>query len=321
MTEPKLTRIEKLRIAGEIAPKIRDAAHGSKKRRIKVTDKTGKIVREIDSLELHKKIRERMGIEFDVVEGPGDKHECIVCGSKFVRRGLRAVCPKCRSQKRCAGWEGTCRSGWPAPPRKAFDSGFVRKRHGGPWRCQRCAARKRSSDLTPEDHKRLSETAKRRSASLTPEQRKRFAEQARDLNRSVTPEQRSERARKMHAARTPERRSEIVRKANAALTPEQRSERARKTHAARTPERRSEIARKANASLTYEQRSKIRRKANAALTPEQRSEIARKRAAAMTPERRSEMARKANAALTYEQRSMARRKAWRTRRRSQRGSS
>lgn len=102
-----LSRAEKLRIASAIAPSIRDAAHKGRKRPIKVVDhETGEVVREIDSLKLNEKLRERAGIEFGVEAGRRPQRvACADCGTFFTVKVMRgshvargvAICARCRN--------------------------------------------------------------------------------------------------------------------------------------------------------------------------------------------------------------------------------
>ena len=117
----------------------------------------------------------------------------------------------------------------------------------------------------------------------------------------LTPEERSERARKMALAITPEHRQETTVKGTiefwASLTPEERFERSRKAMAGLTPEQRRENGLKAASLLTPEQRREKGRKAGrasaAVLTSEERSNNTRRGMLALSPEVRQNMARKA----------------------------
>lgn len=100
MTE--FSRAERLRIAGRIAPIVRDAAYKGRSRVIKVVGRDGAIIRTIDSAELNAKLRERAGIEFDTISPRlATRLACIWCQSVFSaepnrRAGrVRRICPEC----------------------------------------------------------------------------------------------------------------------------------------------------------------------------------------------------------------------------------
>jgi hypothetical protein len=237
-----LSLTEKLRIAGEVAPTLRDIASGERKR-IKTTDPTGRVVRVISRVDLAKMVLERAGIEFDVLPGKRPTHKLCSCGSLLVvppKGKIPEWCAPCLADryrctnvvegKRCEARLRT--SAW-------WDSNVAR-RNGRPRMCRVCRYK------------------------AHPEQR---SEAARKREAAMSPERRSERARKAQSGMTSEQRSAMVRKAQRAWTSEFRSELSRKGKAKMTSERRSAIARIGSAAA---------RKVNSALTPEQRSEMARK---------------------------------------------
>lgn len=204
---PQLTRLDKLRIASYAAPHVRNA----NARPIKVVDKDGKVLREINSRELAEKIHARAGIEFEVqLDAKPIGRRCSACGRPFLSSdGRTKRCVDCRvptkpkserktrlpheplKQAVCVGFDGPCPE-QTATPRIAFQAARVKARNGEPWRCRVCAGRKQTAD--PASRERLSRAG---SAGWT------------------TADQRSEHSRKIHAAQTSEQRSERQRKASA----------------------------------------------------------------------------------------------------------
>ena len=211
----KLTEIEKLRIAGYAAPRVR----GDVGRPIKVVDRDGRVVRHTDSRELAETMHARAGIEFGVhLDAKPLMRSCSVCGRPFLmpkRAGGQPPkrCPGCRTvhkpkgerkkraprapstQTVCAGWDGPCPNE-AKPGRGAFDPCRVTQRNGEPWRCRVCGGRKQAAHAGD----RFSRAGKAGWAG-TPEER---SAHARAIHEAQTPEQRTERQRK--AAETTKRR-------------------------------------------------------------------------------------------------------------------
>lgn len=124
----KLTKVEKLAIAGAVAPTLRGEAP---KRKIKVVGKDGKVVREIDDFELRKNILAAQEIEFSIDP---------------------------TAQKVCAGPRPTIACPWAAPVPKSVS------RSDDAWRCAKCSYEARlerlveriaAGDLSDEDRNTL----------------------------------------------------------------------------------------------------------------------------------------------------------------------
>lgn len=131
MVPENLTLHERLQIAGQTAPALRDAR---RKRPINVVDADGNVLRTIDSVELAKKVHERAGIEFDVQDGERPRlRTCEDCG-RAVRVPSKGPVPKrCQDHSGfpCAGYRGD-----PCPNRKVSPARSVIK--NGEWRCPTC---------------------------------------------------------------------------------------------------------------------------------------------------------------------------------------
>jgi hypothetical protein len=88
----ELSTAERLRIAAAMAPVERAAAHAGRSRPIKVVSAKAmqegriEVVGEVDSLAVTAKLRERVGIEFDIEPGKGRRRiqECIRCKKVFT---------------------------------------------------------------------------------------------------------------------------------------------------------------------------------------------------------------------------------------------
>jgi hypothetical protein len=85
-----LTKLERMRIAGAIAPIARQA----KPRRVHVVDASGAVVATVDASTVSAALRERVGIEFDA--DVSDPNVCSMCGDTATRRRARS-----REQKAC----------------------------------------------------------------------------------------------------------------------------------------------------------------------------------------------------------------------------
>jgi hypothetical protein len=140
--DPKLTTVERIAIGGQLGGIVRGNAKQLTQRKVKVVDAHGNVLRVSDLAEVHKRLRERVGIEFDVHENVRPtKAECH-CGRVFTTRVLLngrtvTVCPNCQNQKVCAGCDGPCPTE-AKPPLSALLSQAIQNRKGAPWRCTRC---------------------------------------------------------------------------------------------------------------------------------------------------------------------------------------
>jgi hypothetical protein len=188
------TKAEKLAIASYAAPRLRDGST----RRIKTTDRDGRVVREIGDADLAAKMLERAGIELDVHRGVARTHKICPCGRVWtpprVGGGVRTpdACPRCRSQAVCVGWDGgPCPDG-SKPNRTSFTPCEMKKRGGGPWQCHRCTMRRTQAERT----RKMIETTRR------PESRAASAERAKAWHASRTPEEEKERLQKIKTSRT-----------------------------------------------------------------------------------------------------------------------
>ena len=79
-----LSRAERLAVAGLIAAPLRDRYHRPATRKLKLTDKDGKVVGEITDVEYAQKVAKRAGIELDVTIGERPKAIVCQCG-KYVK--------------------------------------------------------------------------------------------------------------------------------------------------------------------------------------------------------------------------------------------
>ena len=189
-----MNKAEKLQVAAYTAQTIRRDPEVLRAQRIKVVGPDGTVVREIDGLTLHKTLRERVGIEFDVQEGQKPTHKTCPCGRIWKvpahTAGARshAACPHCRAQTVCPGFEGPCPE-QAKPIRGAFTPGAIRGRHGQLWRCHGCSMRAtqevrtermRETRSTPESRRAFSERVKAWHASLTPEQKEELAQKSKE---------------------------------------------------------------------------------------------------------------------------------------------
>lgn len=196
---PGLSKVDRLRIGGYAAPKLR---RDKSKRRIAVVDKDGNVVGYRDLADVQKKILERAKIEFDVVDGVRPNTVlCELCNAVVKVPKTGTVPRKC-----IGGCPTKCSGGCGAmSPRGANDPARVRYRGGTPWICNPCFH-----------------------ANLTPEQR---AEAHRKGLTGWTPEMLSEKARKAARKRDPQKFKMSCKNGGLAsmanLTPEQRAERIR----------------------------------------------------------------------------------------------
>lgn len=177
-----LPKLEKLRVAGAIAPTVRRGSN----RRVTVVSKSGEPIREMTLDEVQAALAKRQDIEFSVRD---DAPQTV-----------------------CAGWDGPCPKK-AKPSKTSFRGDVVGRRGGAPWRCSLCANRKRASEVPPA---KRTEAGKKSNAKKTPEQR---SEAAKKAHRTKTDDQRSKAARLGYAAaksklslRTSEQRSEAIRK-------------------------------------------------------------------------------------------------------------
>jgi hypothetical protein len=77
----RLNLAERLRLAGALAPALRDGSHKSKTRRVKIIDKDGSLVRESNLAEVQQGILRTARIELDVVNGTKAREIiCVRCG-------------------------------------------------------------------------------------------------------------------------------------------------------------------------------------------------------------------------------------------------
>lgn len=173
----ELSKVDKLRIAGAMAPAVR---RGNAKR-VTLVDKAGKPVRQVTFDEIQVALLKREEIEFS----------------------LRDDAP----QTVCAGWEGPCPHG-AKPSKTSFDAGPVRRRKGEPFRCRGCASRKAKSAMT-EDRKRaiarkahsaMTKEARHERAVKTNSAQARSAKSARMLGELATMSK-EQKAARMQAAR------------------------------------------------------------------------------------------------------------------------
>ena len=193
-----MNKAEKLQVAAYMAQTVRRDPEAMRSMRVKVVGPDGKVVREIDGLTLHKTLRERAQIEFDVHEGTRPTHKTCPCGRVWTvppelaarPQRIPAACPHCRAQSVCAGSDVPCPA-QAAPNRSSFTPGAIRARNGQPWRCHACSMRATQEERT----QRMKETRS------TPESRRGFSERAKAWHASLTPEEKEERSRKVSAAK------------------------------------------------------------------------------------------------------------------------
>ena len=135
---PGLSKVDRLRIGGYAAPKLR---RDKSKRRIAVVDKDGNVVGYRDLADVQKKILERAKIEFDVADGVRPKTVlCELCNAvvkvpkagPVLKRCVGGICPV-----PCAGGCGKM------PPKGTFVPSVVKRRAGQPWRCRDCVTQER----------------------------------------------------------------------------------------------------------------------------------------------------------------------------------
>lgn len=98
-----LSKIDKLRIAGAVAPVLRDSSVSDRTRRIKTTDADGRVVRVVSSGELAEKQLLRAGIEIGAPKGERPKALRCECGMPFLVPANGRVpvrCAKCEADRR-----------------------------------------------------------------------------------------------------------------------------------------------------------------------------------------------------------------------------
>jgi hypothetical protein len=127
--------LERLKIAAHTAPILRG---GARSRQIKVVDRDGTLVREIDSAVLTLKLHERAGIEFDVEPGRREQVRTCKCGFVFLlppKRDWKSHpgrlpkrCPSCRKASRyckVCGAASTAASQRRGDPQRAYCKAHV----------------------------------------------------------------------------------------------------------------------------------------------------------------------------------------------------
>jgi len=170
---PKLTKVERLELAGYIAPALRRATEKAKSRPVKFyNQETGDITKHATHEEALKGLAKIYELEHTVQDGVRPRAVlCKFCGCPVqvpangggIPESCRGGCVKCAH-------EGCDR----LAPKSAFEPSKVKRRHGKPWKCaehfqtleqRRANGKKAQSKLTPEER---SEKARR---ATSPEQR------------------------------------------------------------------------------------------------------------------------------------------------------
>lgn len=209
----RMTKANRLALAGVVAPVLRSQDARTARRRVKVYDRaTGEVVREISLVEAQKGLLATAKIELEVQPDERPTHvSCELCGRVLPVEKGRVPPKACRSgcdrQQTCAGWgptEGLCDA---IPPGEAFTLTRVRRRSGQPWLCDPCSKKKRSADpvwraanadrlrgLSASPKWRATIAAKNRARARDPEQRAKIAEGVRERSRSAEWRQRVEAA-------------------------------------------------------------------------------------------------------------------------------
>jgi hypothetical protein len=161
--DEKLTKAERLAIAGVVAPSVRASAEVSARRRVHVVDVHGNVVRQITGLEAQKAVLRHAGIEFDVLVGKSGVTLAICetpeCARLFQirargRQKRPTRCPLCRSGV-CSSCKkvsasrpfksGMCKACFdesrrrPACYRGHSRSDFYKKDKRGRWYCSECS--------------------------------------------------------------------------------------------------------------------------------------------------------------------------------------
>lgn len=134
----------RLELAGYLAPIFRAAPETTKRRKIKVVDESGQIIREIDGKELLEQTAKRVSLEFDVFTEAKDLRKCVCGGPK---KNTSKTCKDCLKANRKLNVKRPC-----------VDCGAgIRK---GCTRCGECSAKylvskiniNRCSDCAEECH-------------------------------------------------------------------------------------------------------------------------------------------------------------------------
>ncbi len=263
-----LTRWEALQLAARLYPGIRNG--DGQNRRLHAVGADGKVVRTVTLREHRQRILKSVDMAGDWGKPIWDVCPCgrvfkakelpqsvkqavkaatsptgIAChGDGLLEAANRAlaeevrryvssgVCPECKTQQVCPGFDGPCPT-TEKVPQYALSRLRISNRHGDPWRCSACATRRAMARRTPED---LSEAA-RKSWSKNRTQHSAAARAALSHKgnaalRGRRFEEWSEQNRRSAARRTAEERSDSARKAAASRTPDSRSATARKAAAA-----------------------------------------------------------------------------------------
>lgn len=292
----RLSKVEKLRIAGLVAPKVR---RGSA-RKVTVVNKSGEPIREMTLDEVQAALAKRQDIEFSVRD---DAPQTVCAGwdgtckakpgphaftpqAVRTRKGEPWRCHRCASLRRrrrhvavCAGWDEPC-PGAVIAPQHAFAPSRVALRNGEPWRCRACAGKR--TNATPAVvaarstvAEKIAGKARARYASMTPEQRAALSEAGRKSNAKLSAEERSERSRRAAASRSPEERRAAAQIAAARKDPDS-VRRAALLASAKSAERSPEERRAAAAKYDSGRRASNSKEMWRSLTPEQRAERLRK---------------------------------------------
>lgn len=139
-SHPNANKVERLRIAGKVAPLLRRLL--SPQRRVAVVDRDGTVVRHTTLAQVQQSMLRRMDIELDSTTGERPKSSvCQHCGKEFavVRPGkIPATCP--------GGCVKACDCGAALSQRSSMRAA----RSGHDPKCRSCTAKERAQRLLAE---------------------------------------------------------------------------------------------------------------------------------------------------------------------------
>lgn len=142
-------RAQRLALAGHVAPALRRGADVAAQRRVTVEARDGSVAGYTTVLEVQKALVAANEIEIQVLPDAAPVAvPCERCGLPIPPKPMgswRPICAACRCvAATCAGF-GDVPCAKPTPKGEYTPSRMAR-RHGEPWRCQACKARKQAAD-------------------------------------------------------------------------------------------------------------------------------------------------------------------------------
>jgi len=245
-----LTKVERLALAGRVAPLLR----GKRPRQLKTVNPRGDVVRTVSDVQLAESLLARQKIELELTDHARRFH-CRLCGKKLsTNRGRTGRCVSCMRIKDldqlCPGYGGApCNA---IISRTSFTPSAVLRREGKPARCRSCASK--AASLTKDETARRAKSARMLEA-MSPEQKQRRLANLRTAIAAIPKSVRSENSRRANAELSAEARRQKIEKLRRLGRTSERRDALKSMMAQRTPEQRSQAARKTWATRRAQRRA------------------------------------------------------------------